>query len=90
MKRIKSLYFLKIVFSFSDEKQKLKIIKYNKNLQRSLNISLINYKFFSGKYIIYESDGRGKEYDGYSDELRFEGEYLNEMEKEKNMMKIII
>ena len=83
MERLKSLYFLKIVFSFLNEKSKLKVIKYKKNLQTSLNISLINYKFFSGKYIIYESNGGGKEYDGYSDELRFEGEFLHGERKGK-------
>ena len=41
-----------------------------------MNISLINYKIFSGKYIIYEKNGKGKEinYDGY---LIYEGEYIN-------------
>ena len=57
-----------------DEKQKLKLIKYNKCLQENMNISLINYKIFSGKYIIYEQNGKGKEYDY---KIRFEGEYLN-------------
>ena len=60
-----------------DEKQKLKIVKYNKTFQNYTNIHLTNYKFFTGKYIIYESNGKGKEYDGSSDNLIFEGEYLN-------------
>ena len=42
-----------------------------------MNINLINYKFFSGRYIIYESNRKGREYDGYSDALRYDGEYLN-------------
>ena len=33
--------------------------------------------FISGKYIIYESEKKGKEYNGYTDDLIFEGEYLN-------------
>ena len=41
------------------------------------NINLIHYKFLSGKYIIYEKEGKGKEYDGNSNDLIFEGEYLN-------------
>ena len=32
---------------------------------------------FKGKYIIYESDRKGKEYNSYDDELKYEGEYLN-------------
>ena len=42
-----------------------------------MNFKLINYKFYSGKYIIYETNIKGKEYDGYDDRLLFEGEYLN-------------
>ena len=33
---VKSSYFSKIVFSFVDEKQKLKLIKCNKNLQKKI------------------------------------------------------
>ena len=60
---VKSSYFSKIVFSFVDEKQKLKLIKCNKSLQQKIDISIINYIHFKGRYIIYESNGKGKEYD---------------------------
>ena len=50
LKNIKSTYFIKLLFRYVDEKQKLKIVKYNKNIQKNINISLINYKFYSGKY----------------------------------------
>ena len=42
-----------------------------------MDINLINYKFYSKKYIVYEKNGKGKEYNGYDDSLEFEGEYLN-------------
>ena len=46
-----------------------------------MNISLINYKFLSGRYIVYDNiingNGKAKEYDGHYNELLFEGEYLN-------------
>ena len=58
-------------------KKKLKVVKYNKSLQKNIDINIINYKHFSGRYIIYESNGIGKEYEGYNDILLFEGEYLN-------------
>ena len=78
LENIRSLTIKKKLFSFIDEKQKLEIIKSNKSLQKNLNISIINYKFLSGKYINYESKGKGKEYNGYNDgKLIFEGEYLN-------------
>ena len=77
LKKIKSTYFIKIIFLFVNEKQKLELVKYNKNIQKYININIINYKHFSGKYIIYESNGIGKEYYCYDDELEFEGKYLN-------------
>ena len=69
LKDIKSSYFINILFSFIDEGQKLKLIKYNKSLQKILNISITNYIFFSERYIIYESNIYGKEYNGINDEL---------------------
>ena len=77
LKKSKSIYFIKKLFTFVDEKTKLDIIKYNKNMQNIMDINLINYKFYSKKYIIFEENGKGKEYDKYNDELVFEGEYLN-------------
>ena len=77
LKNIKSSYFTRIIFSFIEEGNKLKVLKYNKYLQKEMNISLINYKFYSGKYIIYESNGKGKEYNGLYNILIYEGEYLN-------------
>ena len=76
-KNIKSSYFIKLIYTFVDEAQKLKLVKYIKNIQKNLDIGIINYKFFSGKYIIYESNGFGKEYNNENDTLLFEGEYLN-------------
>ena len=74
---MKSLYFLKIMFSHRTERNKLKIIKYNKNLKNKIDIYLINYKIFSGKYVIKEMNGKGKEYDSYNDNLIYEGEFKN-------------
>ena len=42
LKNTKSIYFIKRLFTFVDEKKKLNIIKYNKNMQNILDISLIN------------------------------------------------
>ena len=68
LKKVKSLYFIQKLFSYLDEYQKLKLIKHNKSIQKNINISIINYIHFKGKYIIYESNGKGKEYD-YEDRL---------------------
>ena len=76
LKNSKSIYFIKKLFTFIDEKNKLEIIKYNKNIQNILDINLFNYKFFSKRYIVFEKAGKGKEYD-WNCQLKFEGEYLN-------------
>jgi len=77
LKKIKSSYFIRIIFYFLDEKTKLKLLKYNKCLQNNINLNLINYKIFSGRYIVYEKSGNIKEYSSYDDVLLFEGEYLD-------------
>ena len=76
LERIKSDFFTQLLFSFINEEVKLKSIRYNKKLQQKININIMNYKLFTGKYIIYEEDGKGKEYNGYDDNLIFEGEIL--------------
>ena len=77
LKTIKSSYFIPILFSFVYERQKLKVIKYNKILQTNLNINILNYKNFTGRYILYESNRIGKEINYIDKALIFEGEYLN-------------
>ena len=77
LENIKSSYFIKIIFLYVDEKRKLELVKCNKSLQKTLDISIINYKYFTGIYIIYESNRIRREYYGYNDKLIFEGEYLN-------------
>ena len=76
VENIKSQYFQKILLSSLNEKTKLDLIKYNKHFQNLMDIKLINYKLFKGKYIIYETEEKGKEY-YYKGDLEFEGEYLN-------------
>ena len=76
-KSSKSSYTIKMVFLYINEKSKLNIAKYNKNIQKNIDISIINYKLFTGKYIIYESKGFGKEYYSLDNRLIYEGENLN-------------
>ena len=58
---LKSKYFINIVFTFIKEGRKLKLFKYNKNIQNEININLLNYKLFTGKYLIYVTKGYAKE-----------------------------
>ena len=77
IKNVKSIYILKNIFSFLKTITKFNFIKYNKSLQSKLEIGLIDYRRFSKRYIIYEENGMGKEYDGFEDKLIYEGEFLN-------------
>ena len=61
-KSIQSLYVLKDIFSFLSEKQKLKILIYNKNLKKKLDINIEDYKRISGIYKEGDKNGKGKEY----------------------------
>ena len=89
-KAIKSFYVLKDIFSFLSEKQKLKIIIYNKELKKKLDINIEDYKKIRGIYKVGERNGKGKEYDISSNMMLFEGEYINGKRngngKEYNMM----
>ena len=53
---IRVTFFYKVLFANVYEKTKLKIVKYNKNLKNKIDININNYKYFTGKYIIYENE----------------------------------
>jgi len=58
LKNITSSYISKVIFSFINNKAKLlKLIKNNKSLQNKFEITINNYKIFSGKYIVDEENG---------------------------------
>ena len=76
-KKIKSLFFTRLLFFHLSEEIKLKIVKYNKLLQKKIDVNLNNYKLFKGRYIVYKEDGTVKEYNSFNCQLIFEGEYLN-------------
>ena len=94
MKKTKSVYIIKIFFSYIEEKQKLRLVKFNKRLQKNLDISIINYKYLAGIYRIYGPNGSGKEYWCFNDKLRYKGEFLNAKKhgkgKEYNWFGILI
>ena len=74
---INSVFFKKILFSYISNKNILKLIKYNKSLQKLLDINIFNYRIFSGRYIIYGVTNKVKEYESIEDNLIFEGECIN-------------
>ena len=74
---VKSFLILINIFEIINYRRKLNLVFYNKYLQNKLKIDIIEFKRLSGKYLILENNGKGKEYDSYTDNLIFEGEYLN-------------
>ena len=56
LKGIKSNYLIQYIFFLLNQNRKLKLVKYNKNLQNKLTINLDDYKNLSRKYIIYEKN----------------------------------
>ena len=81
---------MRFFLSYVNEKKKLILLKYNKNIQTKLNITLLYYKIFSGNYTtIFENNNKkGKIFDEYKDKLILEGEFSNgkKTEKEMNIM----
>ena len=77
LENIKSTYTIKMIFAQVHNRIILDLIKYNKKLQKIYDININNYKIFNEISIIFESDGKGKEYDNYNNFVKFEGEYLN-------------
>ena len=73
---VKSRYTLKKIFSYIYEKQKLSILAHNKKLQRLFNIDIDYYRNISGKKIIGDINGEGKEYKLNTDIIIFSGKYL--------------
>ena len=61
LRNIKSSYIIRGIFAFLDEKPKLNMIIYNKELQNILSVDFECFKEISGKYIIGERNGKGKE-----------------------------
>ena len=70
------LFIYETIFPYITERKKLNLIKYNKGIQKTFNIDIINYKIMSRIYKIGGKNGKGKEYN-FDGELIFEGEYFN-------------
>ena len=74
--KIKSLYNIKEVFSFLKgkyDKQILKLIKYNKELQNIFSVDIEVYSIISGIKVINKENGDVCEYNLETNKLEFEG-----------------
>ena len=59
---IKSNYILEIIFNLLFGNKKLKLIAYNKYIKENLEKNKGNYKSVCQRQIIFEANGKGKEY----------------------------
>ena len=75
-RKIRSNYLLKEILIYIGDKRKFNLIKYNKKIQTIVGLNLIDFRRFSGRYIIEEL-GKIEEYNSYNDSLVFKGEYSN-------------
>ena len=75
MDKIKCSFFFNFLLSYINDRRKFKIATYNKELKALLDINLLDYKRMSGKYILGDVNGKGKEYN-YKDKVLYEGEFL--------------
>ena len=76
LRKIKSLFILKKIFSNINNKRKYNTIVYNKKLHKKLGLDLIDFRRFSGKYKV-EIDGKIKICNSYNDRLIYYGYYSN-------------
>jgi len=58
---IKSSFIREEIFPFLSDKQKLNMIIYNKELQKMLLVNIKDYITISGRYKIFEKNGKGRE-----------------------------
>ena len=84
LKNVKSVYFIKFIFSYMCDKRMFEIIKYNKSFQNILNINLKDYKLFAGKYMIHDKSGKYKIYTFKDNKLIFNGDYFKGKGREYN------
>ena len=91
LRDIKSEFIIKRLFSFLNQNQKLKMIAYNKELQKIFLLDINDYKKKSRIYKIGEKNGIGKEYIMNTNILIFEGVYLKGKRngKGKNIIEMV-
>ena len=50
LKKLRSDYFIQKLFNYLHKRKSLETIKYNKNIQKRMNININDYKEYSEKY----------------------------------------
>jgi len=79
---LKSDYSLKKLFDFIPQRKSLKIIRYNKSIQKRIDVNIVNYKAGSEKYSSIEIEIKPK--------LFINGEFINIEEKDRKYYHIFL
>ena len=56
LKKVKSDYFIQKFFGYMPKRKSLETVRYNKNIQKRINININHYKAFSEEYSSIELD----------------------------------
>ena len=56
LKKVKSDYFIQKFFGYMSKRKSLETIRYNKNIQKRINININHYKAYSEEYSSIELD----------------------------------
>ena len=82
IKKLKSNYILKKIFNYLQKKKSLEIFKYNKKIQKRLNININNYKEYPEIYSSIEIE--------LIPIKNSNGKFININEDEKNIIIYIL
>ena len=90
LKNVKSHYSLKIIFEYMPKRKSLETIRYNKNIQKRINININHYKAYSEEYsssieldIIPVKGEYGKFIDIKEEDKKYFHIYFNDNKKKK-------
>ena len=56
LKNVKSHYIIQLIFEYMTERKYLEVIRYNKSIQKRINININHYKAYSEEYSSIELD----------------------------------
>ena len=88
-RNLKSDYFIQKFFGYMSERKYLETIRYNKSIQKRINININHYKAYSEEYssiefdIIPVKDGCGKFIDIKEEDKKYLHIYFNDNKKEE-------
>ena len=94
LKNVKSHYIIQKFFGYMSERKYLETIRYNKNIQKRINININHYKAYSEEYssiefdIIPVKDEYGKFINIKEEDKKYFHIYFNDNKKKK--LKILI